>query len=154
MGSQISPQALSGFVVGEGCFYVESGHDEKYRHGWRIRPAFCVEVRDDDREILEVLKSELGCGNIYELDFGRYRGYEDRNWRPHVKYRVGNFQDILTKVVPFFERHPLFGRKRLSFNLFRNVVMLMQTKKHLDPKGLEEIKVLVRTLNTLNKKGK
>lgn len=150
---KISPDNLSGFVVGEGCFYVESGVDEKYRLGWRIRPAFCVEVRHDDREVLEVLKETLGCGNIYDLDFGRYRGYEAKNWRPHVKYRVGNFEDISKKVIPFFQKYPLFGRKKKCFELFCRVVGEMEEKGHLNPDNLEKIKALVRELNALNKKG-
>lgn len=154
MGSQlISPEALSGYVVGEGCFYVESGRDDKYRLGWRIRPAFCVEVRHDDREILESMKSLLGCGNIYELDFGRYRGYENKGWRPHVKYRVSNIRDIREKIIPFFVKHPLFGRKRVSFDIFCKVVSLMEKQRHLDADGVEEVKGLVKELNTLNKKG-
>lgn len=154
MGSnQISPEALVGFVVGEGCFYVESGCDKKYRLGWRIRPAFCVEVREDDRPILEALRETLRCGNIYELDFGRYRGYAEKGWRPHVKYRVSNFEEILSKVVPFFERYPLFGRKKRCFKLFQRVVVAMRGRQHLDPQGLEQIKEVVRELNHLNKKG-
>lgn len=154
MGSEmISPEALSGFVVGEGCFYVESGRDEKYRLGWRIRPAFCVEVRHDDREILEGMKSVLGCGNIYELDFGRYRGYEGKGWRPHVKYRVSNIRDIRERVIPFFQKHILFGRKRRCFDLFCRVVSMMDDRRHLAADGIEEIKAVVRDLNALNKKG-
>lgn len=154
MGSQkISPDAISGFVVGEGCFYVESGRDKKYRLGWRIRPAFCVEVRHDDRDILEIMKSMLGCGNIYELDFGRYRGYESKGWRPHVKYRVSNIRDICEKLIPFFKEHPLFGRKRRCFDLFCRIVSMMEVRRHLESDGIEEIKAVVKDLNALNKKG-
>lgn len=149
----ISPDALSGFVVGEGCFYVESGRDEKYRLGWRIRPAFCVEVRHDDRGILESLQAALGCGNIYELDFGRYKGYEAKNWRPHAKYRVSNIADIRSKVIPFFEKNPLFGRKKECFEIFRRVVAAMNNGQHLQADKLQEVKAWVRDLNILNKKG-
>jgi hypothetical protein len=27
--------------------------DPKYRSGWRIRPAFCIEMRHEEREVLE-----------------------------------------------------------------------------------------------------
>jgi hypothetical protein len=40
------PEHISGLVVGEGCFYAESC-DPKYRSGWRIRPAFCIEMRHE-----------------------------------------------------------------------------------------------------------
>ena len=91
---KMSPESVSGYVTGEGCFYVESGYDKKYRLKHRIRPAFCIEVRADDKEILELVKKALGCGNIYDLDFGRYKGYEKKNWRPHAKLRISNIQDI------------------------------------------------------------
>lgn len=154
MGSEmISPENLSGFVVGEGCFYAESGRDEKYRLGWRIRPAFCVEVRFDDRGILEALQSALGCGSIYDLDFGRYKGYEQKNWRPHVKFRVSNIHDLRNKVVPFFRQFPLFGRKRQCFELFCDIADGIERKQHLQPEGLEVLKQVVGQLNALNKKG-
>ena len=49
----MTPENLAGLVVGEGCFYAESVSDRKYRSGWRIQPAFCIEMRHDDRAVLE-----------------------------------------------------------------------------------------------------
>jgi hypothetical protein len=151
--TEMSPENLSGYITGEGCFYVESGYDKKYRLRHRIRPAFCIEVRDDDREILESVKQIIGCGNIYELDFGRYKGYESKKWRPHVKLRVSNFNDISKRVVPFFEKYPLFGTKRRSFEVFRSVVKKMEKGDHLKPDTLNELKSFVKNLNAINKKG-
>jgi hypothetical protein len=50
---ELLPEHISGLVVGEGCFYAESCADPKYRSGWRIRPAFCIEMRHEEREVLE-----------------------------------------------------------------------------------------------------
>lgn len=149
----MTPDNVTGLVVGEGCFYAESAHDPKYRSGWRIRPAFCVEMRFDDREVLEGLREQLGCGAIYELDFGRYRGYESRGWKPHVKYRVSNLADLHSKVVPFFRRHQLFGRKRRAFELFAEIVELKARKEHLEPEGLRRARELARQLTEHNGKG-
>jgi hypothetical protein len=149
----LAPEHVSGFVSGEGCFYVESGYDRKYRLKHRIRPAFCIEVRADDREILEAIRKIIGCGNIYELDFGRYRGYESKGWKPHVKYRVSNFLDIKEKVVPFFRRYPPFGKKRMAFGIFCEVVEAMNKRQHLSEETLGFLKEKVKLLNALNKKG-
>ena len=105
----ITPENVAGLVVGEGCFYAENAPDPKYRSGWRIRPSFCIEMRFDEREVLEEVRRHLGCGTIYELDFGRYRGYEDRGWHPHVKFRVGNLRDLSTKVIPFLFTVKMIG---------------------------------------------
>lgn len=149
----ISPENVSGFVVGEGCFYVECGRDDKYKLGYRIRPAFCIELRYDDKEILEVIKEYLQCGNIYDLDFGRYKGYEQKKWKPHVKYRISNFEDISKKVVPFFNKYALFGKKRRSFELFSQIVEMMERKEHLNENGIKKIIQIVNELKSLNKKG-
>ena len=148
----VTPEHVAGLVVGEGCFYAESGRDKKYRSGWRIRPAFCIEMRHDDREVLEYVRDHLGCGAIYDLDFGRYRGYESKGWKPHVKYRVSNLADLHGKVVPFF-RSRLFGRKRRAFELFSELVEMMERREHLTPEGLEAAKDLAKRLTDHNKKG-
>lgn len=150
----MTPENLAGLVVGEGCFYVESAPDPKYRSGWRIRPAFCIEMRSDERDVLEEVGEHLGCGKVYDLDFGRYRDYESKGWRPHVKYRVGSLEDLYEKVVPFFRKHQLFGRKRRAFEVFAQVVELMAQKEHLNPQGLQRAKELATNLSLHNKKGK
>lgn len=149
----MTPDNIAGLVVGEGCFYAESAPDSKYRSGWRIRPAFCIEMRHDEREVLEGVRTQLQCGAIYELDFGRYRGYEAKGWHPHVKFRVGSIADMHSKVVPFFRRHQLFGRKRRAFELFAELVSLLARRHHLTPEGLERARELARQLTEHNAKG-
>jgi hypothetical protein len=150
---EIPPESISGYVTGEGCFYVESGYDPKYKLEYRVRPAFCIEVKESDKEILEGIKRILGCGNIYSLDFGRYKGYENKNWHKHVKYRVSNFNDIWTKVIPFFKKYPLYGAKAKAFGVYCEIAERMFRREHVNFSGLQQIKVLVNQLKALNKKG-
>ncbi|MFH1453093.1 MAG: LAGLIDADG family homing endonuclease [Armatimonadota bacterium] len=150
---EISPENVSGFVVGEGCFYVESGFDKKYKLKHRIRPAFCIEVKAEDREILEAIRDILGCGKVYELDFGRYQGYQDKKWKPHVKYRVSNQADLIQKVVPFFEKYPLFGKKLEAFKVFKEILKGLSKGEQKTPQGLENLKKTANQLKTVNKKG-
>ena len=151
--TKMSPEHVSGYVIGEGCFYAESGKDYKYRLGHRIRLAFSIEVREQDRELLETVQEYLGCGNIYHLDFGRYVGYKQKKWKRHVKYRVSNFDDLYKKVIPFFRKYPLFGMKLKSFDIFSEIAEKMINKEHLTESGLNEIKLLVKQLRQINKRG-
>ena len=153
MVENLPPESISGYVTGEGCFYVESGRDPKYKLGHRIRLGFCIEVKESDKEILEGIQQELGCGNIYSLDFGRYKGYEEKKWHKHVKYRVSNFQDIWNKIVPFFNKYPLYGTKQKVFEIYREIARRIYERQHITYEGLEQIKVLVSQLKALNKKG-
>ncbi len=150
---EIPPESVSGYVTGEGCFYAESGYDPKYKLGHRVRLAFCIEVKEFDKEILEGIQRILGCGNIYSLDFGRYKGYEEKKWHKHVKYRVSNFNDIWAKVIPFFQRHPLYGTKQKAFKVYCEIAQSIFQKEHLKKDGLENVKSLVNQLKALNKKG-
>jgi len=151
--AEMSPENVGGYVTGEGCFYAESGYDPKYKLKHRIRLAFCIEVRAEDRVLLEMVSRQLGCGNIYSLDFGRYKGYEDKKWKPHAKLRVSNFSDIYNKVMPFFRQYQLFGVKKQAFDVFCKIAEAMNNKRHLTEKGLQEMKELVKQLHALNKKG-
>lgn len=152
--TEITPENVSGFVTGEGCFYAQTARDKEYKHGCEIRVAFCIELREDDREILEAIQVHLGCGRIYDLDFGRYRDYATKNWRAHVKLRVGGIRDICEKVIPFFKKYPPFGHKKQCFDIWCQIAEKIYQKQHLIPEGIEELKKLKQQLQLLNKKGK
>jgi hypothetical protein len=149
----ITPENISGFVVGEGCFYVEFGKDTKYLLGTRVRPAFVVELAEDDLSILEAMKNLLACGTVYHLDYGRYQKYHQKKWKRHVRYKVSNLTDIVTKLIPFFKNYPLFGKKAQAFHFFQIIVERMLKKKHLTKEGLKEIAGLVNDLHRINKRG-
>lgn len=149
----LTPENIAGLVVGEGCFYVESASDPKYRSGWRIRPGFCIEMRHDERSVLKGVKATLGCGAIYDLDFGRYRGYEDRDWQPHVKYRVSRIRDLHGLVIPFFRAYPLFGRKQTAFEIFAEIVEDLAAHRHQTDEGLAKLKLLASELKAHNYRG-
>lgn len=153
MTNVISPENISGFVVGEGCFYVEYGKDSKYKLGLRVRPSFVIEVAEDDKQVLDAIKETIGCGTVYHLDFGRYEKYREKKWKQHDRYKVSNIADIANKLIPFFEKYPLFGKKEKAFLLFKMIVKKVLDKKHLNKDGLEEISQLVRQLHTVNKRG-
>lgn len=153
MVDTISPENVSGFVVGEGCFYVEFGKDGKYKSKVRVRPAFVIELAADDESVLQAIKKIIGCGTVYNLDFGRYQTYKDKKWKKHVRYKVSNISDIGTKVVPFFEKYPLFGKKQQAFELFKSVVQKVLDKEHLNDEGLKNISKIVNQLRVVNKRG-
>ena len=135
MNSKLNPYYLVGLVDGEGCFSVTFNRHKNNRI--EIRLIFEIELREDDKEILERVQKTLNCGNIYYLTYERYR-----KWKPHYKYKVSNLKDITQKVIPFFNRYPLQAKKRKSFEVFSRVANLMVLKKHLTPEGILEIKKL------------
>jgi len=132
----LNPIYIVGFVDGEGCFCVAVNKHGKNR--LEVRLIFEIELREDDIEILQKIKKVFNCGKIYRLDYKRYQ-----KWRPHVKYKVSNFLDISTKIIPFFKKHPLQAKKKLQFRKFCLVAEIMQTKQHLSIGGIERIKKII-----------
>ena len=136
MNSKLNPYYIVGLVDGEGCFCV-SFNKHKNDRKLEIRLLFEIELREDDKEILERVKETLDCGNIYYLNYKRYK-----KWRPHYKYKVSNLKDITTKVIPFFQQYPLQAKKKHEFTLFCKVAALLLAKRHLTLEGIEEIQSL------------
>lgn len=58
--------------------------------------------------------------------------------------RIG---DLANRVVPFFDRHPLRGRKRLNYELWKQAVELMERGEHLMADGMEKILAIKAKLN-------
>ncbi|OGL36012.1 hypothetical protein A3F65_02970 [Candidatus Saccharibacteria bacterium RIFCSPHIGHO2_12_FULL_47_16b] len=129
----LNPHYISGFVDGEGCFSISFNKNGKRLP--EVRLIFEIEVREDDETILREIQKVLGCGNIYRLDYERYA-----KWRPHVKLKVSNFNDISQKIIPFFQKYPLKAKKRYDFEKFCQVAELIKTKQHLLAEGIEQIR--------------
>ena len=138
MNSKLNPYYLVGLVDGEGCFCV-SFNKHKNNRILEVRLLFEIELREDDKDILDRVKATLNCGNIYYLNYKRYG-----KWRPHYKYKVSNIKDLTQKVIPFFQKYPLQAKKKYQFEKFCKVANLMLKKHHLTEAGIVEIKDLVR----------
>src|SRR3989344_6823893 len=140
MNSKLNPYYLVGLVDGEGCFSI-TFNNHKSNRLVEVRLLFEIELREDDKEILERVRNTLQCGNIYHLTYERYK-----KWRPHYKYKVSNLKDITEKVIPFFRKYPLQAKKKNSFEVFSKVAELMLKKHHLKTEGIKEIHKLKEDL--------
>jgi len=129
----LDPHYIVGFVDGEGCFSITINKNDNRLP--EVRLIFEIELREDDEAILQQVKTVLDCGNIYRLTYKRYD-----NWRPHVKYKVSNFTDIVGKIIPFFQRYPLQAKKHWQFEKFCLVAEMMRNKEHLTQEGVAQIR--------------
>jgi len=142
----LNPYQIGGFVVGEGCFYIDISKDTSYRCGFHCRLGFEIELRDDDEPILQEIKAILGCGHVYKLEYRRYH-----KWKPHAKYRVTNFREIYDKVIPFFQQYSLFGQKAKSFECFCRAAEIMQKNQHITQEGIEQLRTIKSSMNKYGK---
>lgn len=143
---KLHPQYVAGFVDGEGSFWVSIYRDDCMRTKIFIRPEFSIELRADDREILERIQATIGCGKIYECKYERY------GWYPHVKYKVGRFDEVSEVLIPFFEKHPLQAKQAKRFDYFKQIIEKRKKGEHLTKKGIKEIKAIQKKMRALGKK--
>ena len=66
---------------------------------------------------------------------------------------MSNLADLQSKVVPFFRRFVLFGRKRRAFEIFAELVESMSRREHLSEEGFRKAKDLATQLTEHNKRG-
>jgi hypothetical protein len=139
---------VAGFIDGEGSFSVSIGKHKTLSRGLEVRPEFEIEVRADDREVIERLLVTIGCGRIYDCSYERY------GWYPHVKYKVTSTREMEEILFPFLDRNPLQAKKAKSYVLFRDIVLAYRRKEHLSDKGFQKILKQRDELRALGKKAK
>jgi LAGLIDADG endonuclease len=102
---------LSGFALGEGSFMIVCRRRGDYGRKWKLSAAF--NVSQQDRAPLDLFCETLRCGSLRRAGNG--------GWY----WEVNRLSDISGRIIPFFERFPLVGRKANDFELFRSAVALL-----------------------------
>lgn len=143
---KLHPQYVVGFIDGEGSFYISLSRHNTVKRRLDIRAEFEMELRDDDREILERIRFSLDCGRMYQLRYKRY------DWQPHAKLKIGSIREITGKLIPFLDKYPLQAKKRKVYRMFRKAAILISRKKHLTDKGFETILKLREGIRAFSKK--
>ena len=54
---------------------------------------------------------------------------------------------LIERIVPFFEEHPLRSKKRVDFEKFRDVLRMMETDEHLTEAGIGRIRRIAEQMN-------
>jgi hypothetical protein len=136
---EISPDYIVGLVDGEGYFSI-SPRKRIFgnRQAAEIDCVFGIELKEIDKPILERIRQKFGCGKlVFRLD---KRDKFCNLWA----YRVRTHQELLDKIIPFFNQNPLqIPSKKESFRKFREVLKLVEQGKHRTEEGFETIKNLV-----------
>jgi hypothetical protein len=131
----IDPNYITGFVDGEGNFSISISPRNFKDVKWEIRPSFSISQHKRDRGILYKIKDYFGCGIIRP-------NRKDNTY----KYEVRSLQDLKNIIIPHFKKYPLQTTKRIDFEIFSQVIQIMEEGKHLTKDGLKEIIELLQKL--------
>jgi len=131
------PSWFTGFVDGEGFFYVKSLKNKNYSTGFNVSMVFSVFQHVRDEALLIKFIDYLGCGRI-----------EKTSTRPDgVNFTVNKFRDIEDKIIPFFHNYPLQGIKNMDYLDFAKVAKIIEIKGHLTKDGIRKINSLKSGMN-------
>jgi len=143
---KVSDEYLSGFVDGEGCFYVGFSKRNDLPLKWQVITEFHLSQNPGGKNILEEFRKRLGCGYLKP---NHPKNPKDRSWVLVIKNR----KDLEKKLIPFFKQHPLHSKKQQEFLVFAKVLTLIKKGKHLQKKGFYKIVKLIFNLpRTTNKR--
>ena len=100
------------------------------------RSNFTINIHKKDVELLKLIQFYFGgVGRI-----GRERN-------GCCEFRVSSLDQILTKIIPHFDKYPLITQKRADYLLFKEVILMMDRGEHLRVEGLQAIINIRATLN-------
>jgi hypothetical protein len=134
-------QWVVGFVDGEGCFSISVVRNAGCRLGWQVQHEFSVTQAASSRAALELLYGVFECGYLIE------NTRNDNHREPLLRFSVKRRSDLLGKVVPFFEEHPLRTAKQSDFEHFAAVLRSMEAGAHCEEGGLAAIARVTEQMN-------
>jgi LAGLIDADG endonuclease len=136
-----------GFVDGEGCFSIgfvrqpNRVNRRGYKIGYQVSHDFVVTQGASSVHCLDELREFFGVGQVYV-------NRRSDNHREHLhRYVVCRRSDLLDRIIPFFQRHPLHTAKRRDFSKFAYCMEMIAGGHHLTREGLVEIAEVVQTMN-------
>ena len=131
---RLDPNWITGFVDGEGCFYVGINQHNRTRQ-WQLLPEFRIVQHQRDEQVLHRIQKYFGFG-VVTVNHGDRKEFRVRG--------LGN----LNKIVDFFKTHKFQTRsKQKSFEVFSEAIKMMNNKEHLSDDGRKRIANLSSTVN-------
>ncbi len=109
---------IAGLTTGEGTFIIR-----------RNLVTFGLCLRADDREILEFIKCIMDIPNPVLILSNQTRRNKGQLAGDEARLITCNKPAIIFRVIPFFDRFELRGRKKLDFQLFREASFFLYQRQ-------------------------
>jgi hypothetical protein len=112
-----------------------------YRTGFQVGHQFVVTQGAKSVECLQMMQQYFDVGRLH-----CNRRYD--NHKEHLyQFVVCKRSDLLSTIIPFFQRYPLRTSNRFDFDKFVMCMKIIETNAHLTPRGLLEIVEITQTMN-------
>ena len=127
--SILDPYWISGFVEGDGSFFIFFNENKKY-----VNFRLSIHLHNKEEFLLKKIQHYFGgLGTIYIK-------------KNSVEWKVLKISE-LQLIVSNFDNYSFKGLKGYNYNLWKEIFYLKQAKAHLTIDGLKKIKLLKNKLN-------
>ena len=113
--SDVEGGYISGLTDGEGHF--RASMMKTPGGNTTCRTEFKIDLRADDKGVLEWMQSYFGCGSISTPN--RSEG------NPLSNFSISSLFDVLQSVVPHFDTYPLRAKKLKDYIIWRKIVFAL-----------------------------
>jgi hypothetical protein len=132
---------IAGFTQADGSFGLNYSKATKMRLGYTCQPQFRVTQHERDVIVLKRIIEYLGCSVLRNTSKIKYE------W----SVSVSNHLDLVNIVIPFFQKHSIYGAKQSDFLDFSLGMDIINKKGHLTPEGLNELNKMAYRMNSYRK---
>lgn len=136
LSHKMNPWFITGFVDGEGSFWVNISRENTFKIGWRVKLYFQIALHKRDKVLLEQINNFFVVGKIYK----------NNNNEAAIYYTVTSVRD-LTVIRKHFEKYTLNTKKRYDFELWIKILDIIKKKEHLSMEGFEKIVAIRASIN-------
>lgn len=128
----LNPNWVSGFTEGDGSFHVSISPKTNY-----VRRMYSISLNKRDLPLIIKIQEYFGgIGNISH--------YTKNN---AVQFTVADLKSINERIIPQFDTYVFCGNKLTNYLIWREILMLVNSKAHLTTEGLKTIEGLKSNLN-------
>lgn len=132
--NSLNPNWISGFSEGDSSFHVTISPLTN-----QVRMAYSIGLNNRDLPlIINIQKFFKGVGKV--------SFYAKNN---SVIYTVASIKDINAIIIPHFDAYGLKGNKLTNYFIWKEILLLINSKTHLTPEGLSTIKDIKSKLNQI-----
>lgn len=140
INSTISNEWLLGFVDGDGSFYAIIHKAPDYKCGFQVQAAFDIAQVSTEKALLDQIGKDFFGGTHKWAKSGSTEHLRILKLSAHQQY-----------VETFFNSNTLLSRKYIDFQIWQEMLRMMERQEHLQLSGVETIKLL-RERQYLNRK--
>jgi len=132
---KLLPYGVTGYFDGEGCFSISIYKNIKMKIGYSITVTVEIKQLKNSENILYGIKSYFNeKGSITSHNY-------------ISRYKVSSISDIITYIIPHFDKYPLLSSKQLNYLDFKKAIKIIEEGEHLSIKGITDLKQIASEMN-------